>query len=42
LLIFGESFFKNDLELVVIVIFEAPDAIHVCGLLHGDVEAHDF
>ncbi len=35
-------FFKNDLELVVIATFESPDAIHACGLLHGDVEAHDF
>ncbi len=42
MLICGEFFLKNDLELVVIAIFEAPDVIHVCGLLHGDVEAHDF
>jgi hypothetical protein len=42
LLICGESFLKNDLELVVIATFEALDAIHARGLFHGDVEAHDF
>lgn len=42
MLLCGESFSGTVTQEVVIAALQALDAVHACGLLHGDVEVHYF